>query len=301
MSQHSVIFFGTPHFACPTLQALYDDPKFDVSLVITQPDKPVGRKKEITPSPVKNLAIELEIPVFQSEDINREFMEIPRHIYQPPDFLVVAAYGQILSNALLSVPKIAPVNVHASFLPQWRGASPIQHSIMTGDRETGITIQRMGEKFDTGPILAQKSIEIEPRETVETLTHKLSKLGACMLIKTLKKSLSEKQQNEDAATYCKKLTREIGDVDPTKMTAEEIDRKVRALVPWPGVRMGLGLGLGSTKNEILKIIETSLEPHPDALELSCAENSILYVVKLQAPGKNVVSGVEWGHNTTFPI
>jgi len=285
MSKYSVIFFGTPDFACPTLQALFDDDRFEVSLVITQLDKPVGRKQEITAPSVKNLGIELGIPVFQTSNVNKEFTDIPRHVYKPPDFFVVVAFGQILSKAVLGVPKISAINVHASLLPRWRGASPMQHSIMNGDKETGITIQRMEEKFDTGPVLLQKKIEIKDNDTIESLRNKLSELGANTLIETLKGPLEEKYQDESKATYCKKLTRESGMVDPKEMTAEEIDRYVRALVPWPGVTI-------FSNDKKIKLIETSLSDTKDSTELKCKGSTTLHITKLQAPGRNIISGKE---------
>ncbi|MBT3834914.1 methionyl-tRNA formyltransferase [Candidatus Peribacteria bacterium] len=285
MSKHSVIFFGTPEFACPTLQALNDDGNFEVSLVITQPDKPVGRKQEITPPSVKDLAIELGIPVFQTDDINKDFAEIPRHVYKPPDFLVVVAFGQILSKAILKVPKVAAINVHASLLPRWRGASPIQNSIMSGDEETGATVQRMEEEFDTGPVLAQSKTKIEKYDTTASLGKRLSEIGADLLTKTIKKNLPEKEQDKSEATYCKKLTRESGIVSPSEMTAEEIDRYVRALVPWPGVTI-------SSNDKKIKLIETSLSDATDSIELKCKDDTTLNIIKLQAPGRNIVSGKE---------
>src|SRR3989344_6934791 len=282
-----IIFCGTPAFACPSLQALHDDPAFEVTQVITQPDKPVGRGKKQRPPPVKELALSLGIPVMQPHDIN-----VARSLWRAEssrgrevescDFLVVVAYGQILSKEILALPKIAPVNVHASLLPRWRGASPIESSILAGDTETGITIQRMVERLDAGPIFSQERLPIGLRETKVSLTEKLAVLGATLLCETLKKPLHEVLQKKAEATVCKKLTREMGVVEPKTMTAEEIDRRVRALVPWPGVTM-----------DGVKLIETSLEPHPEALVVPCAKKSTLFVLKLQPPTKRVMSGIEW--------
>lgn len=280
----TIVFCGTPAFACPSLQALFDDPAFTVTHVITQPDKPVGRKQEITPPPVKLLADKLGIPVLQPKDINQNLK--PETYNLVPDFLVVVAYGQILSKELLAWPKIAPTNVHASLLPRFRGASPIHHAILQGEKETGVTIQRMAEKLDTGPILAQEKLNIDSRETFRTLHDKLSALGAELLIQTLKKPLKEVPQNEAEATFCSKLTRERGVVDPKTMTAQEIDRHVRALVPWPGVKVMM-------KGKEVKLLATSLTPHPDAFDLSCAKETTLFVLKMQSSGKKVLTGKEW--------
>ena len=283
MQSFSVIFCGTPEIACPFLQALHDDPTFDVQMAISQTDKPVGRKKEITPPPVKILAEKLNIPIVQPEDINTctELMT------QKPDYLVVIAYGQKISPALLSLPKIAPINVHFSLLPKWRGASPVQNSLISGERETGVTVFRMVEEIDAGPVYSQETVLIDPRETKKTLSKKFTDISPLLLINTLKDLPEEKPQDDSKARFCNKLTRSSGHVDPGMMTAQEIDRYVRALVPWPGVRTSIN---GSD----VKLIETALDPHTDALELSCAVDSTLYITKMQTPGRNIVTGVEWG-------
>jgi methionyl-tRNA formyltransferase len=279
---YTVIFCGTPAFACPSLQALHDDAAFTVTTVITQPDRPAGRTHTVTSPPVKILADELNIPVIQPEDINTLSAPEVR-----PDFLVVVAYGQIFSRELLSMPLIAPVNVHASLLPHLRGASPIQHSILLGDTKTGITIQRMAEKLDSGPILAQEIVSIDLREDAVSLTESLAQIGARLLVATLKDPLQETPQDESSVTHCSKLTRAMGEVDPKKMTADEIDRKVRALVPWPGVKTALN-------GKEVKLVETSLEEDDQAVVMLCAQGSKLYILKLQSPGKNVLTGEEWG-------
>lgn len=283
---HEVIFCGTPEFALPSLQALIDDPDFSLSLVITQPDKPVGRKKVITPPPVKVLAETHNIPVWQPKDINAEWKKRPATSDQRPDFLVVVAYGQILSQDILDAPKIAPVNLHASLLPRWRGASPMQHAILADDRETGVTLQHMIEQLDAGDILAQEKTSIESRETILSLHDRLAEMGAKLLTKTLHGDLNNTPQNTSGITLCKKLNRKSGEVDPQTMTAEEIDRHVRALVPWPGVQCKID-------GERIKLIETALESVDEALELTCKKGSILYVIALIPPGKKQMSGAAW--------
>lgn len=281
----SIYFCGTPEFALPSLQTLIDDPRFSVDLVITQPDKPVGRKKIITPPPVKILAKEQTIPVFQPHDLNKEFLEIPQADHRP-DFLVVVAYGQILSRKILDFPLIMPVNVHASLLPRWRGASPIQHALLMGDTETGITIQKMVHALDAGPILAQESLHIAIQETFLTLHDHLANLGARLLTKTLTHSLLPKAQDEALATYCSKLTREDGKADPMTMNAVTIDRHVRALNPWPGVHCNLA-------GHSLKILQSSLFPTPESCILPCANHSTLHLTMVQVSGKKPVSGGAW--------
>ena len=280
----SVIFAGTPDFAVPSLEALIADPAFDITLIITQPDKPVGRKQTITPPPVKTCALQHGIPVFQPEDINKE---LPKKNISC-DLLIVTAYGQILSKEVLDIPHIAPVNVHASLLPQWRGASPMQHSLLAGDTQTGITIQKMSEVLDAGEILSQCITPIDDRETITTLHDRLAAMGAKQILETLKKPLSPVPQSKEEITKCSKLSRTDGDVDPQHMTAEEIDRRVRALVPWPGVRCSI---YGTS----VKLIETSLIEQPEMLAVPCAQETTLYIQTLQPPGKKSMSGAAWGH------
>ncbi len=286
-SPKSVIFCGTPDFALPSLEALVNDPEFTVSLVVTQPDKPVGRTQKLMPPSVKEWAENNNIPVLQPKNINKELTSA---IQEPPDFLVTIAYGQILKSNILTIPKIAAVNVHGSLLPRWRGASPIQHAILEGDSISGVTIQKMVEKLDAGPILSQKEIELSPQETYSSLHDKLADDAAILIVDTLNKSLSSTEQDESKATLCKKLTRKDGEVDPKTMTAEEIDRHVRALMPWPGVTC-------EVIGENVKLHETSLTKNPDAMPLTCKNDTTIFITKIQSPGKKPVRGNEWsrGH------
>lgn len=276
----SIIFAGTPDFAVPSLRALIDDPEFEVKLVITQPDKPVGRKQQLTPPPVKVAAIDAGIPVEQPENINN--YQFPVSNFQ---FLVVVAYGQLLKQPILDLSEIAPINVHASLLPRWRGASPIQSALLAGDQETGVTIQRMVLELDAGPMLATESTPIEARETIETLHDRLAQIGADLLVTTLKKPLTETQQDDANMTHCTKLTRAMGNVDTKTMTAEEIDRHVRALVPWPGVRAVI-------EGQEVKLIETQLVETDSALAVDCKE-STLFVLQLQPLGKAPMNALDW--------
>lgn len=264
----------------PSLAALCADPRFVVDLVISQPDKPVGRKQELTPSAVKLFAQEQGIQVWQPASFNKEFAD--QHFKRRPDFLVVVAYGQILSQPILNFPVFAPVNVHASLLPLLRGASPLQHAVLLGHKESGITVQQMMAALDSGPILGQESITLDPRETTTSLHDKLSILGAHLLIDTLSKPLKPIAQNHAQATFCHKLTRDDGLINFQTMTAEEIDRKVRALVPWPGVKW----------NEV-KILETQLVDSLDVVMIPCKDQSQLFITTLQPSGKSPMSGKDF--------
>ncbi len=264
----------------PSLAALCVDDRFSVDLVISQPDKPVGRSQELTPSPVKIFAKEQGIEVWQPENLNKEFAAY--HFAKRPDFLVVVAYGQILSQQILDFPIIAPVNVHASLLPTLRGASPLQHAVLLGHKQSGVTIQKMVRELDAGPILGQSSIDLDPRETTASLHDKLSALGASLLIETLSQPLKPIDQDDSKATFCRKLTRDDGIVDFRTMTAQEIDRKVRALVPWPGVKW----------NDI-KILATDVVAQPNSIAVSCAHNTQLFITSLQPSGRKPMSGTDF--------
>jgi len=286
-STSKIVFLGTSAFAVPSLRVLAGDPRFKVELVITQPDRPVGRKQILTLPPIKVAAKELGLPIFQPENINQAISD--KRLAVSADFLIVVSYGQLLSQELLDWPTVAAVNVHASLLPKYRGASPIQHAILAGDGETGITIQKMARELDSGPVLSQEKIQIGERETFALLHDKLASIGAALLLKTLSEPLKELKQDESKATFCRKLTRADGEADPKTMTASEIDRMTRALNPWPGVTL---------KGN--KILETSLSPHKDALTVACTRNTTLYVIKIQPPSGNPMTGRSFAAGHSLP-
>ncbi len=284
----SIVFCGTSAFALPCLEALCADDRFRVTTVITQPDKPVGRRQVLTPPPVKTLAEKLKLPVLQPASLNTEWKELAPTIGHP-DFLVVVSYGQILSQEILDCAQKASVNVHASLLPKLRGASPIQHAVLLGLPETGVTVQRMVKELDAGPVLDQVGVDLQPRDTTPVLHDRLAIVGAKLLLDTLLSLPAEKPQNPAEATFCRKLTREDGTVNAGSMTAEEIDRRVRALTPWPGV----------TWNG-LKLLSTQLEPHPDAMPMECAGGTNLYVMQIQPAGKKPMTGAAYSRGLRPP-
>lgn len=285
MARFSVIFLGTSAFAVPSLEALLRHDAFDIHLVITQPDKPVGRKQLFTSPPVKVAAEEHNVPVWQPATINKEFPHSQFAILNS-QFLVVVSYGQILSPSILDWPGIAPVNLHASLLPRWRGASPIQHAILAGDSQTGVTVQRMVKELDAGPLLGQVATPVLPRDTTPLLHDRLAVLGAELLVRTLLEPLHPVDQDLSAITICHKLTRTDGIVDPATMGAEEIDRKVLALHPWPGVTL-------TVDGQPLKILRTEPEPQPESTPLPCAHGTSLHLVTVQPAGKKPMSGAAW--------
>ena len=230
---------GSPDFSLPALQALAD--AYHVVGVVTQPDRASGRGRELKSPPVKSLAQELDIPMMQPEKLRQpEAMEQLRQ--WNPDLIVVAAFGQILKKDVLFLPRFGCINVHASLLPRWRGASPIQAAILHGDEETGITIMRMDVGLDTGPMLSQKSIRLTREDTADSVFEKLSHLGADLLIETLPDYLSGKlqpvPQPEEGVTYAPMIKKEDGQLDFTH-PADELERRVRAFNPWPGAFMDL--------------------------------------------------------------
>ncbi len=219
----------------PSLRALHAA-GHQIQLVITQPDKP-GHRMKVTPPAVKVAAQELGLEVFQPERI-RGPETVDRLRRLAPDLLVVVAYGQILTPELLGIPRLGAVNVHASLLPRHRGAGPIAHAILSGDHETGVTIMRMDEQLDHGPVLAQRTADIGPREDAVALTARLAGMGAELLVETLAQldELRPIEQDHARATVAARLRREDGELD-WDLPADEIDRRVRALQPWPGVTL----------------------------------------------------------------
>ena len=229
----NIVFMGTPDFAAPTLNALIAH--HHVLAVATQPDRPAGRNKRLRQSPVKRLAAASDIPIFQPKRL-RQPESIARLAEWEADLFVVAAFGQILPPAALDLPTYGAVNVHASLLPRWRGAAPIQAAIRAGDAETGITIMLMDAGLDTGPMLAKRAIPIAAGETGQSLHDKLARIGAELLIETLPKYLSgmiqPQAQDESQASYAPRIKKEEGEIDWSQ-SAIAIERLVRAFNPWP--------------------------------------------------------------------
>ena len=230
-----IVFMGTPDFAVATLEALCEA-GFDVIAAVSQPDKPKGRHGILSPTPVKEKAMELGIPVFQPEKAkDSEFIEKLREL--APDLIVVTAYGQILKKELLSIPKYGCINVHASLLPRWRGAAPVQWSIIEGDKVTGVTTMLMDEGLDTGDMLLKKEVEIGPKETGGSLFEKLAKAGGELIVETVKRleagELKREKQNEELMTYASMLDKHMGKINWNREAAE-IERLIRGLDPWPG-------------------------------------------------------------------
>lgn len=234
-----VVFMGTPDFAVDALQAIIEA-GHEVTAVVTQPDKPKGRGKEMQATPVKNCALEHHIPVFQPVKVKEpEAVETLRS-YEA-DIFVVVAFGQILSEEILQMPKYGCVNIHASLLPKYRGAGPIQWAIIDGEKETGITIQQMDKGVDTGDILFQSVVPIDAKETGESLFEKLAKAGAALIVEALPKieagEVTPRKQDESQASHAKMLQKSMSRIDWNRKAAE-LDCLIRGMISWPGASSG---------------------------------------------------------------
>jgi methionyl-tRNA formyltransferase len=229
-----IVYAGTPDFAVPALQALIDSPH-EVVAVYTQPDRPAGRGRKLTPSPVKRLALEHGIPVEQPERLKPPEVQARLRDYAP-DMMVVAAYGLILPRAVLEIPTHGCLNIHASLLPRWRGAAPIQRAILAGDAETGVTLMQMAPGLDTGDMLLKAATPVGRQDNAQDLHDRLARQGAQLLLRCLEDlqagRLNPEPQDEALATYAEKLSKAEAELD-WFLSAAVLDRQVRAFNPWP--------------------------------------------------------------------
>ena len=288
-----IIFMGTPDFAAASLEALIAS-RHEIQAVVTQPDKPKGRKGELTPSPVKVVAEEKGIKVYQPLKVrDEEFVETLR-AYNP-DVIVVVAFGQIIPLSILKMPKYGCVNIHGSLLPKYRGAAPIQWAVLDGEKETGITTILMDEGIDTGDILLKKTIKIDTDETSGSLFDKLMALGAETILETLdeleKGSLTPIKQGESPTAYAKMLTKAMGLIDFTR-SAKELDCFVRGMDPWPSAYTLLA---GKTlKLWKVRAVEgggkagSVIEIGKESFTIACGEGAI-EVLEVQLEGKKRMS------------
>ena len=283
-----VIFMGTPDFAVPSLQKLIDN-GYDIPLVVSQPDKPRGRSKQLVMPEVKALAVENGIEVFQPVSLKNE--EASAYIASfEPDFLVVAAYGKILPKAVLDIPKKACINVHGSLLPKYRGAAPIQWSVLNGDKTTGVTTMLMGEGLDTGDMLLKKEVVIGENETAAALFDRLAVVGADLLMQTLENfdHITSEPQEEAAATYAPMISRDLCPIDWNEPAAT-IHNKVRGLAEWPvavttlggkNLKIHAGRVAGFTDKAPGTVIENRKK-----IVVACGNNTSYEIVSLQLEGK----------------
>jgi methionyl-tRNA formyltransferase len=246
-----IVFMGTPEFAVPSLNKLIQTQ--DVVGVVTQPDRPAGRGRKVTPPPVKGVAEAAGIPVYQPKSLRSEEAAGPLRAWAP-ELIVVTAFGQLLRPHVLALPAHGCLNVHASLLPRWRGAAPIQHAILAGDSQTGISLMRMDEGLDTGPVYAQQAIPINADDTAATLHDRLADLGAELLGRHVDEivtgRLTAQPQDDSEATYAPLIKKQDGAID-WRRPAAEIDRQIRAMTPWPGA-------YSSWQGKRLKILAATL-------------------------------------------
>lgn len=283
---------GTPAFSVPILEGLLEE-GYEVVAVVTQPDRPVGRKKIITPTPVKEAAVKHGLLVLQPEKISGS-EEMEKIIALQPDVIITAAFGQFLPEKLLQASVHGAINVHASLLPKYRGGAPVHYSIINGEKETGVTIMEMIKKMDAGGIYAQESLPITKQDDVGTMFEKLSALGKQLLLKTLPDilngNLSPRPQDESKVTFSPNITREQEAIDWNK-TAEEIDNQVRGMRPWPIAFTTYEQTRWKLLNVEALAEKTTAEPgtiikkDKKNLWIACGKQTVLAIKELQPAGK----------------
>lgn len=310
---NKVIFMGTPEFSVPILQALIDDESIEIVGVVTQPDRKVGRKQVITPPPVKQLALEYDLPVFQPEKLSGS-EEMQTLVEIESDLIVTAAYGQFVPTKLLHAPKHRSVNVHASLLPKYRGAAPIHYAVLEGEEKTGVTIMYMEKVMDAGDIISQREIPITEEDDTGTLFDKLSLLGRDLLMDTLPSIFAGEnasiEQDENLVTFSPMISKEQEKIDWQK-TAREIFNHIRALRPAPGAYTLLDSERFKIWDAIVVDERSSKEPgtvhyiDKKELQIACGEGTILSLQEVQPAGKkrlnivNYLAGTELEEGEQF--
>ncbi|KGR87593.1 methionyl-tRNA formyltransferase [Lysinibacillus odysseyi] len=300
----SVVFMGTPAFSAPILRMLYEE-GYDVLAVVTQPDRPVGRKKVLTPPPVKEEAVKLGLPVIQPEKL-RGSEELQQIIGLGADLVITAAFGQILPKELLEAPRLGCINVHASLLPQYRGGAPIHQAIIDGQDTTGVTIMYMAEKLDAGDIISQQEIVIEDTDHTGSMFEKLSGVGRELLKETLPSIIDGTNpripQDESKVTYASNISREQERIDWSK-DARTIYNQVRGLHPWPVAYTTFEdanfkiwwAQIGTTSNDCKPGEVTAI--HKDHFEIATGDGGSLAVYDLQPAGKKRMTAQDYLRGT----
>ncbi|MGB9005006.1 MAG: methionyl-tRNA formyltransferase [Candidatus Aminicenantales bacterium] len=294
-----IVFFGSPEAALPSLNSLLAA-GHSVSLVITQPDKPAGRGKALTPCPVKRFALEKKLPLLQPEKIRKAPEVVERLALLQPEIQIVVAYGQIIPADIIYLPRRHTLNVHFSLLPKYRGASPVAWSILSGETRTGVTIIELNEKMDEGDILAQTETDIRAEENARELESRLAVLGARLLLSTLDRleTGTRRPQDHSLATYAPKLKKDDGRLD-WSLAAEEVGRRVRAFTPWPSAfsrlqerRLKILEGRGLAGPEPPQPPGTVLAVDRAGITVQCGQGSYL-IARLQPENGKPMSGYEF--------
>jgi len=293
-----IVFAGTPQFAVPYLEGFFNDDGFEVLGVITQPDRPAGRKQELTPPPIKILAEKRGVKIWQPENLKNDLGLFEELKNLSVDVLAVVAYGQIIPKDTLKLSSYGGINVHPSLLPKYRGASPIQNTILNGEKKTGVSIMQMDEKMDHGPILAQQEVVLNGEETNESLHQDLAEIGVPLLLNTIKLAVSRQaspqEQNHEAATFCSIISREQSRIDWQK-PAQEIKQMVHAFYPWPIAWTTLD-GQRMKIYPPVKVIKQKKQPgqistDDNELIIGCGQDSLI-INKAQLAGKKEMTAKE---------
>lgn len=291
----SIVFMGTPDFAVPTLNALHLSP-FNLKWIVTQPDRPKGRGRQLAAPPVKKTALEMGYEVSQPEDVRQEsFLEELRR--RAPDFLVVVAFGQILPMSLLKIPARGAINVHASLLPRYRGPAPIQWAIMRGEKTTGVTTMLMDQGVDTGDTLLTASTPISKTDTAASLHDRLARMGADLLVETIdglhRRKIFPRAQKNDLATYAPMLKKEDGRIQ-WRRSALAIDAQIRAMTPWPGAfctmcgkRYKIHRARPITGSQTTAAPGTVVPGFPDELRIATGDGQLTILEIQSASGKRL--------------
>lgn len=308
-SKYSVVFMGCPDFSIPSLQALINDPKFEVVGAFCMPDRPKGRGKRCAPTPVKQFCQDCQFPVYTPSSLRKDPEAVETLKKLCPDFLVVVAYGLILPQEVLDIPKIAPVNVHASILPKYRGPSPIHQALIDGLSETGISIMLMSKGMDEGDILATKTTPINAEDNLQTLHDRLSIEGAELLPNVLKDYATGKikpsPQNHTEATYTSKISSQTARID-WQNNATSIFNLIRAMNPCPGAwfedgKQRLKVFAAEVFESTKQTPGTILSSDRDrGIVVACGNNSSIKLLMLQRPGKSRLSAAEFLQGYVFP-
>jgi methionyl-tRNA formyltransferase len=294
----NLVFCGTPRFAVPTLEKLVDA-GFRIHLVLTQPDRPKGRGLELVASPVKESALKLNLPITQPDRIKTNEVFRAQLTALNPDAIIIVGYGRIIPQWMLNLPPLGNINLHASLLPKYRGAAPIQWAIANGETVTGVTTMRIDAGLDTGDILLQRELAIAPEDTAETLSPRLALIGADLVVETLRSlqsgNLRPRPQDNSQASLAPILKKEDGLVDFSR-SAADIFNRVRGFQPWPGAYTkfrGKNLQILKARTAPVALLPAELHVQSDQLLVGCSHNSSLELLEIQLEGKKRSSAADF--------